>query len=357
MKTLSSAVIFGLSVALFSTSTFSIALAGGVERGVYTPEILFEDGNYIEGSFARVNPSVIGTYIASGISNILPSYSQIAFGLKIDLSDILAVALTSYEPVGYDLAYPAAYPPQTAAMVKGRAYALVAKLKASDNFSVYGGINYVTVEGSIKNLPPLPGIGFVLDKDSDIGYIVGAAYSKPEIALRVSLTYESGTDYALTTHAPIPFPPKTITGTAEALTLHFQSGIAADTLLFGSIRHAKHSDADIILGGLINLTSFSNTTSYTLGIGRKINDKLSVSLSGSYEKGSGNPSTLNPTNGKKGARVGFKYKLTDNMDFSAGFSYIWLGDNETRPAPLFPVPAMFTDNSSLAFGTKIGFHF
>src|SRR5665811_713561 len=179
-KTLSRAVIFGLSVALFSTGAGSIALAGGVERAVYTHEILFEDGIYIEGSFARVNPSVTGTLGAAGISNILPSYGLIAFGLKIDLSDMLAVALTSYEPVGYDLAYPAAFPPHTAATVESRAYALVAKLKASDNFSVYGGINYVTVEGSVKNIPPpLPaGIGFVLDKDSDIGYIIGAAYSK-----------------------------------------------------------------------------------------------------------------------------------------------------------------------------------
>lgn len=349
----------GLATALMT----STAMAGGLERGTWSPSILFEKGNYIEGSWARVNPDVTGGAFGVSISNINPSYTQLGFAMKLDLSDTLAISLTSYEPSGYDLAYPltplTAVP--TSAHVESRAYAAVAKLNLGEGFDIYGGINYVTVKGTATNLPGAPFPDFQFGSDSDIGYIAGVAYSKPEIALRISLTYESGTDHNLsTTAAPavggpfvIPIPIATTGGSPEAYTLHFQSGIAADTLLFGSIRHAVHSDKDIILNGMSNLTSFSDEQTYVLGIGRKINDTLSVSFSGTYEDGSGNASSLNPTDGKFTASTGFKYLVTENMEFSAGASYTWVGDNTTATVPAVP----FTGNNALAYGAKIGFRF
>lgn len=351
-----------IAVGVIAALTSSTAMAGGLERGTWSPNILYEEGNYLELSWGRVNPSVTG--LAGGIipiSNINPDYDQINFGLKLDLSDQLAISLTSYEPSGYDLQYPVTFvtPTPTSAHVESRAYAAVAKYQATENFSLYGGINYVTVSGSAGNLPgTFAGLDF--RSDSDIGYILGAAYSKPEIALRVAFTYESGTSHSLSTgFSPVvggPYTyglfPNTIGGTPEAYTLDFQTGIAADTLLFGRFRHAVHSDADIILGGSANLTKFSDEQTYVLGIGRKINETVSVSLSGTYENGSGSPSDLNPTDGKFTASAGAKFKLSENMELSAGASYTWVGDNVTITGAI-----PFNNNNALAYGFKVGFRF
>jgi hypothetical protein len=79
---------------------------------------------------------------------------------------------------------------------------------------------------------------------------------------------------------------------------------------------------------------------------------LSLSISGTYEGGSGNPSDLNPTDGKKTLAMGAKFSVTENLHLSFGASHTWLGDNETVTGSL-----PFEDNTAWAYGGKIGINF
>ncbi|MDF1754209.1 MAG: hypothetical protein P1U89_15600 [Verrucomicrobiales bacterium] len=343
--------------------TASTLLGGGLEIDAWYPNLLFEEGNYLEVAWYGIHPSVTGTINGDQpISNINPFYDQFNFGLKFDLSDQLVFSLSSFEPVGYDVQYPVVAPfitSPTAASVKSRAYAVVAKYQATENFSFYGGMNYITLSGSAANLPGLPNTGFQFYNDGDTGVIVGAAYSKPEIALRVSFTYESGTSHSLSTSVgPVGGTlisgifPNTTGGTPESYTFDFQTGIATDTLLYGRFRHVLHSNNDIFLGGTANLTDFSDEQTYVLGVGRKINETVSVAVTGTYEDGSGTTSDLNPSDGKVTISGGPKFELTENMELSVGASYSWAGDNVTTTGNI-----PFKENSAVAYGIKLGFRF
>ena len=79
-------------------------------------------------------------------------------------------------------------------------------------------------------------------------------------------------------------------GIPQTMTLNFQSGIAKDTLLFGSIHKADWDTAQITIPDIANginpstlatnqavkgvSSSFSTKTAYSLGVGRKINENF-----------------------------------------------------------------------------------
>lgn len=111
---------------------------------------------------------------------------------------------------------------------------------------------------------------------------MGAAYERKDIALRVSLTYESRIDYDLPTSAVAGGGVLGTTSAASpaAFTLDFQTGVAPNVLIFGNIRRALWSDANIVLPAALGgtqLSNFSDTTNYTLGVGYQIDDNWSVS--------------------------------------------------------------------------------
>lgn len=348
-------IIAGFAAALISTS----AMAGGLERQTYSSDILFAKGTRIEAAFGYVKPDVTNNAAApfGEMSNINPKYSLRNFGFKFDVDDQLALAVTAYTPLGYSLAYPGPLI-TTSADVKSQAYAFSAKYMVKENIAVFGSAIHVNLSATANNLAGVP-LPVVANSDSDWGYVIGAAYLKPEIAMRIGVSYETGTEHTLATDLIHPTlgalrqatPAKG--STSSAIALNFQTGIAANTLLFGGIRHAYQSDANLFLLGA-QLTDFSDVTTYKLGVGRKINDLLSVSVSGLYEHGSGTTSTLNPTDGKFTLSGGAKFQLNEQMDLSVGVSRTWLGDNTTSPATT-GVAIPFTDNEALAFGAKIGF--
>ena len=180
----------------------------------------------------------------------------------------------------------------------------------------------------------------------------------PEIALRVVLTIEDDIDLA------IPATSKggaASTGTAtasigDAMSLNFQTGIAEDTLLFGNIRRSSWKDNQVKVptpAGLAQVSSFSDGDSYSLGIGRKISDDLSVSISGFYDGSSGGAvSELAPTGATRTLSVGGKYAIADNADLSLGGSYSKRGDVLTGT-----YKASLTDSEVISLGAKLAFSF
>jgi long-chain fatty acid transport protein len=405
--------IAGASLAAAASSQ---AFANGFDRNTYSPNILFETGNYFEASYAVIDPTVdadaqsfpaFGISFPSGIDDMAPTYQYESLGLKLDLTDRVAVAFQTFNALGTDIDYGAIksqtilgdlgfiYPTVS---LDGRAYTATAKYNLENGFSIYGGLKHMIVDIEASTLlpdstrlrAPIPPLGlgpgdpnpfgpphsWDFDAEHGTGYIAGIAYEKPDIALRVSLTYESEIefDFPTTTNDPrVSFPTAlggfgiedgkgTTTGKSpEAWELYFQTGIAPGTLLFGSVRHASWGDANINLfnSALLPITDFGDQMTYQLGLGKQLTNKWSVSVSGKYIPGTDNPSVLQPRDGQQTLSGGAKYKINENLELSGGISYTWLGDNvwgSQIPGSNIP-PVAFQDNNVLSGGVKVGLRF
>jgi long-chain fatty acid transport protein len=140
-------------------------------------------------------------------------------------------------------------------------------------------------------------------------------------------------------------------------TINFQTGIAADTLAFGSIRMADWKNHQLAVAPqtlAAPTSSFTNSTTYSLGVGRKLSDDLSLSLSTNWENGteSSGTSLLSPTNGYNGYSLGAKYDM-DNLTLSGGVNYTTFGDKTITST----IADEFSGNSVLSYGIKLGVNF
>lgn len=153
-------------------------------------------------------------------------------------------------------------------------------------------------------------------------------------------------------------------GLPETLILDFQTGIAADTLLFGSVYHAKWGDAQIVsdTGSAATKisTKFEDSTKYALGLGRKINDQLSISATYAQEDGTGalNSSPFTVSNGTKSIALGARY-TQGNMTISGGVNMTEVGGVKITSdgKETGTLIAEYGTNRVTAFGLKVAFAF
>lgn len=350
-----------MAVAALSTCA-TAAIAGGLERTPQSMAILFEEGRYLELSFGFVSPDVSGINGADS-GNMLESYANLGAAYKADINENLSYALIFDQPYGANTNYPLGTGNAFAgavAEVKSNALSGVLKYNLDNGTSVYGGLRAQTLQAS-ANLP-LPG-GYTIDSNTDyaLGYLVGAAYQRPDIALRVALTYHSETshDLDLTEIGPLGTDNRTDeVKLPQALNLDFQSGVAEDTLVFGSIRWVEWTETVInpqqysSLGFPRPLVFFEDDrVTYTLGVGRRLNDTWSLLGSIGYEESTGSETgNLGPTDGFTSVSLGAIYRK-DNMKVTGGLRYVEIGDAMSFSG------ADFQDNSAIAAGLRVGWSF
>ena len=349
------------------------ALAGGIERTNQSVGVLFEQGRYLEFSMGGAVPSVsgVGGLVTPGATsgNMTSNFLQFGAAYKADLNDTWSYALIYDQPYGADVDYPAAtgyFAGGSSAVFDSHALTGILQYNMPSNFSVYGGLRAQTIEAK-ADVPFLGAYSADGERDFAFGYLVGAAYEKPEIALRVALTYISAIDHSLTTSEDSGFGTDRVSPTEietpQALNLEFQSGIAEDTLAFGSIRWVDWSEFAItptdygaISGGDPLVGFADDRITYTLGLGRRLNETWSVLSSLSYEKHTGSPTgNLGPTDGRLGATIGAIY-TKDKVKITGGVTYVDLGNANTRVGPFVPA-GIFTGNSAWGAGVKIGYSF
>jgi long-chain fatty acid transport protein len=364
------------------------ANAGGIDRSGQSIAPLFEKGGYAELSFGMVNPSVSGKDLAifggRNSQNVGKDYLSLGFAYKQDINDQLSYAIIYEKPFGADLSYASVANGGSVAFGGTKAHAgydelsAILRYKFNDNMSAYGGLRIsrasgdVTLKGAAYG--GLSGYNANFSNDTGYGYVVGVAYEKPEIALRVALTYHSAIKHEHDTKETIsgfPIGPVSTTevSTPQSVNLDVQSGIAPGWLAFGQIRWVDWSEYDIdplVLtkatnggvfvkgGGLVDL---SDSTTYTLGIGHKFNDQWSGAASVSYEeKGDPLVSPLAPTNGRLGLTLAAVY-TTGNTKITTGINYTKLGDAQPETGTPDVARANFTGNSALGVGVRVGFSF
>ena len=271
------------------------AQAGGFERSTTPLGFLFEKGNYVELSFGHVTPKVSGALIAAPsvtTGNVTKSYSTVGLAIKTDINDKLSLGVTIDPTFGADVEYPTGtgFPlAGSTGTLRGETVAALARYKINDSLSVHGGIRSVGIGGDLF-LPAAGNYRASFGNDRDIGYLIGAAYEKPEIALRVALTYASGTSHNLnTTIVGVPVAFDVPFKLPKSWTLDFQSGVAKDTLVFGSIRWMDWTETRLdgpLLPDTVNpLISYDHDSiTYNIGIGRRFSETFSGAVSLGYEK-------------------------------------------------------------------------
>lgn len=341
------------------------AYAGGVERSTQSVAILFEEGRYVELSFGRFAPDVSGLSPLSpgGSGDMAGDYNSWSLGYKMDIGESMSFAMILDEPIGANVNYPIAFPPYplagSTAKLTSSAITALLRYQFENNVSVYGGLRYETVHG-VVSLPSVPG-GYTLNTnhDSELGYVVGVAWEKPEIAARVALTYNSAITHTLdaTETGLLAGTSQFDTEVPQSVNLEFQTGIAKDTLLFGSIRWVDWTAFVIDPDGYIPadpLVDYAgDRVTYNLGIGRRFNDAWSGAVTIGYEKADGElTGNLGPSDGMKSIGLAATYTM-DNMKITGGVRYVDIGDATTNP----PISGVFTDNSGVGFGIRIGYTF
>lgn len=378
-----------LSGAMLLITTHSVG-AVGLDRSGQNIDILFEQGNVAELSFGRIMPDVDGTdedvFGGRDSGQVASDYNQVGLALKMDVDERLSFAVILDEPYGSDVSYPVGGSVAlggTRAIVDSRAFTALARYRFNDMMSVHGGLRYqnleadVTLQGAAYG--PLSGYDARFGQDGGLGFVIGGAYERPDIALRVALTYSSKIEHDLPTTETVggipvnlidPRLAATSTTTVEtpaSINLDFQTGIMADTLLFGNIRYAMYEDtivspaffdAAFPTTSRDSLTDIDNGVSYNLGIGRRFNETISGSVSVGYEeKGDDLVSPLAPTNGNYSLSVGVAYNVSETMTISGGARYTWLGDARPETGTPDTARASFTDNNAVAVGMSIAYRF
>ena len=340
------------------------ATAGGLERSPQSVSVLFEDGNYVEFSLGAAAPDVSGTVAGGALSSgdMAPGYGTVALAYKQALREDLDLAIILDQPIGANVAYSASNAPYpfsgATADVDSMAITALLRYRLPSNISIIGGLRAQSVKGTVA-IPTIGNYSMTADTDRRLGYVVGMAWEKPEIAARVALTYNSAITHTLTAHESFsPVPTSFDTEIPQSVNLEFQTGVAANTLVFGSVRWVDWSKFDITPPAFFAATGSSlaslesDYVSYTLGVGRKFNENWSGAVILGYEGSSGLPQgNLGPTDGYTSIGLAATYTM-DNVRITGGVRYVDIGDATTKA-----IGANFADNSAVAAGLRVGFNF
>lgn len=248
-----------------------------------------------------------------------------------------------------------------------------AKLGDKKNFQIYGGpaLQRLTGEVHLRGTAYSLATGYdaKISTDHTLGYVVGMAYLKPEIALRASLTYRSDTKHD--SNVIEVFPTLGTNGITtqdfsvtlpESYNLDFQTGVSPTMLLTAKLRYVPWASFSID-PTLYTATTNTSIVSYDkdqwsgeVGLSKKINDKWVVSGNIGYDSGAGNPvSTLGPIKGYRSVGLGARYNFTPEWSVSAGLKYLKFGD-VTAQLPTRTVAGQFDDNDGYIAGIKLAYH-
>lgn len=347
------------------------AHAGSIQRDTDRSQILFEEGkNYLEFSVVNFSGEISGTgtgavipFLAGSQSgNIFNNYQSYGLAYKFDYNEKLTFAIVANNPVGADVAYPVSpyiFSGSTAE-ISSLAVTGYAKYQFNENISAYAGVRVQQLDGSVNLSSSLAGTyALNVSPDYAYGYVLGAAYEIPDIAMRVALTYESKVDHEFRDNNGASFDVEI----PQAVTLHAKTGISPTMLVFGSVRWQEWSQFEVAPPdfstpsalnpqGLPIAFGTDDFWTYEIGLGRKFNENWSGAATLGYETDGGVPvGNLEGKDGYVSYGLSAKYS-TEAYDISVGVKYFDLGSATTTT-----IASDFSGNYALGVGAKIGWRF
>ena len=341
----------------------SPAFAGGIERNPQSMNILFQEGNYLELGATYGRPRVSGSndaFAPGGTGNIARSFVNGSLSFKSDINEQLSYAIILDQPFGANTLYPSGNAlSEISGKVDNTTLTGILRYKFGNGFSTHAGLrsSWTRGEVNVPEIPPVvPGSYSMSTKtDQAFGYLVGVAYEMPEIAMRVALTYNSKIkhDFDATEVAGGATIDSTFnTNLPQSVNLEFQTGVAEDTLVFGSVRWVNWKDFEISPSLNEGLVSYDkNSTTYTLGVGRRFNENWSGSVSLAHDTGNGSTTgNLGPIGTRNSIGLGVSY-TKDAVTISGGVQYSKIGNVDTT------LGSEFKNNSAIGAGLRIGYSF
>ena len=439
---------------LLSTLPTAGAFAAAMDRSGQSMSAFLQPGNYFEAGISALAPDVTGQESVGkkgNIGNMAEDYYFPAAALKLQVTDQFSFGLLYDQPFGAKAAYEgnnvfvaspndpvlgdklAITSGQLQTMGKGEQItggtqvevdtqniSMIFGYQPTENWNIYGGGVYQTVKGNVS----LRGSAYSLYNGYDAniketggaGWLAGAAFQIPDIALKASVTYRSEVDHKVDIRESVAmldtlsridqggalkptldslgagaFYPvvqgaiaansqngKTTITTPQSVNIDLQSGIMADTVAFANIRWVNWKDFSIqpykfgkvseAIGGIVarpdgfNLVEYSKDQwNVTAGVGRKLSEKWAGNVSVGWDSGAGNPvTTLGPTEGFWNLGVGMQFSPTPQTFIAGGVKYFWLGDAKAQTGAQAggdQYVAEFKDNNAIAYGLKLGYRF
>ncbi|MGH6862599.1 MAG: OmpP1/FadL family transporter, partial [Phyllobacterium sp.] len=316
-----------LGGALFLTAAATAAQAGGLERGGYNWDLLFDAQRFAtEAGVVYVMPhrkfkNAVDIKPADGIGSdglgggktsgdLTEPYAVPRFGVKVGLTPDVDCLASYSQPWGADSKPGADWigaQNEIQTQIRSNDYGLTCSYKfhaGKGTLRTLGGISYQEIEGFKERLlsaaaqaSGLSGNGRTSLAGHGIGWRAGAAYEIPEMALRASLIYNAPVDIDLDGKLDTSGVGLGITdiygkiAMPQSVELKLQSGIAPGWLAFGSVKWVDWSTLDVVticpsaLKGQACSPTQNRATSLDLmyqdgwtvmgGIGHKFNDKWS----------------------------------------------------------------------------------
>ena len=383
-----------------ATGVFAAAL----DRSGQSVSAFLQPGNYFEAGISVLDPTVKGQSTAAtgsqNISDMGGDYQFYNAALKLQLTDYLSFGLIYDQPFGADAEYHDSTlftnaAGNTKVEVDTQNISMLFGVQPIKNVNLYAGGVYQTVKGGVQlrgagygGIHAFGGYNADIPEDSAAGWLAGAAYQIPEIALKASVTYRSeikhkvNIDESSAGAGPIAAILNNATGstditTPQSVNLDLQTGIMANTVAFANVRWVNWKDfairpyafgvaanaATAAAGGKgFDLVAYTDDQwSVNAGVGRKLNEQWAGNVSVGWDSGAGNPiTTLGPTEGYWNLGVGVQFSPAANYFISGGVKYFWLGDAKAQSGAQFNTDsylADFTDNHAIAYGMKIGYRF
>lgn len=376
------------SAILLSTLPLTPALAAGLDRSGQSIAAFLQPGNYAEAGISILDPKVQSNQLK--VNDMAEDYYFPSAAIKVQATEHISIGLLYDQPFGAESLYPSnnlvfgANGEATQVEVETHNLSALIGYQPTENWNFYAGPVYQTVKGNVSlrgtAYSLLSGYNIDLKEDDAFGWLAGAAYQIPEIALKAAITYRSEIKHELdtteTSNVYIPsygidlrsMTSQTEVVTPQSVNLDFQTGIAKDTLAFANLRWvhwdqfavspaALASASKLAKGKAQNLIDYSDDQiSATVGVGHKFTSKWSGSASVGWDSGAGNPvTTLGPVEGFWSVGLGGQYSPAENYFIQAGVKYFWLGDATARTGTTDV--GEFEDNYALGYGLKIGYRF
>ncbi len=331
------------------------AIAGGIERQTPSAFILFEEGRHVQLGYSHISPEFEGVSgPGAPTGNITQSFSSFSAAFKADLNDRVSLAFTLSEPWGVDTRYtgPAPYT-GTFAVLSSRELTGIVAYDVTEQVKLYAGLRVQRISASAE-LPFVGGYSIVTDTGQALGWMAGAAYEIPEIALRAALSYHSPIRQDVDSLEFGAVPDTVSIETPESVTLEFQTGIMPETLLYGSVRWVNWSDfalepPNYPLNPLVDYEE--DLINYSLGLARKFNDVWAGFLHFSHEPAYGTEFiTLGPADGRSSVGLGAIYTQGDAR-ITVGLSYFQLSGGTN------PLGTVYEDGHAVVAGMRVGWTF
>lgn len=380
-----------LARALAGASLVTLAAAGSARSAALeqvvpaTVRLLYQEGRYLEIGVTYTDPDQSGRGVTVPPNRLnplpvtLPGRTGDVFedrwnlsgAYKADINDALSYALIFDQPFAADTHYgPGSFaiPIYDGSMADLQTYQLTAALAYDLNPSVklYGGLRAQRLDAKAA-IPFVDGYSVDAGDDWGYGYLLGAAHAREDIALRVALTYFSRVEHGLDTREftnTAGFRNTTTdVDTPQSVSLDFQTGVAPQTLVFGSVRWVEWSEFSIepplyaaataaALGESRPLVDYADDWwTYSLGVGRQITDTLAGSVSLTYEPDVGGVmTTLGPYDGRTTGAVALSYDI-GQVNLTGGLTYGVLGDTRNL------LDTRFDDGSVWGAGLRVGYTF